>query len=82
MDKEEEARLAVLEYRMDTQDADMKKLALHWADSHKALATALEGIQKNLTAIKWAAVGALAASFVSVMGLADGLKLVKDLLLK
>lgn len=79
MDKELEARVAVLEYRADNTDDEIKKLAIDWADSHKALKDALVGIQNNLTAIKWAVIGALIASTISIAGVGEGMGLLKSL---
>ncbi|MCA0324050.1 MAG: hypothetical protein LCH89_00380 [Proteobacteria bacterium] len=63
-----EARVSILEYRMDETERGQTALRNEYVKEHAALRGALQGIEKNLQAIKWIAVGAAVASLVLTQG--------------
>ena len=79
--KELEARVAILEYRQDETTKEVRTLAETWVTEHRDMRKTLEGIQGNLQAIKWAAIGALGVAILSMMGAAEGFSFLKALLL-
>lgn len=64
-----EARLTILEYRQDLGEAAVKALRNDYTAEHLALRQSLQGIEKNLAAIKWLAVGVAATFLGQIVGL-------------
>lgn len=70
-----EARITILEYRQDQGEAGLVELRKDYTEEHTALRKSLQGIEKNLQAIKWLAVGAVGAFLTQLVGLERALQL-------
>lgn len=66
-----DARLTILEYRQDELERDLKETRTEYASEHKALRLSLQGIEKNLTAIRWATTGAVGAVVAQTIGVTE-----------
>lgn len=72
-----DARVTILDYRMDQQEAAHKTLRLEYTEEHAALRKTLQGIEKNLQTIKWVACGAALAFLSQVIGLKQAVAAIK-----
>lgn len=70
-----EARLTILEYRQDLAEKETKNLRADYTAEHLALRQSLQGIEKNLAAIKWLAMGVAATFLAQIMGLERAIEL-------
>lgn len=79
-DKSTEARVAILEWRQDQSDASHQALRKEYTEEHSALRKSLQGIEKNLQAIKWIGTGAAAAFVAQSPGASKLLSLILSIL--
>jgi hypothetical protein len=75
-----DARLTIVEYRMDQAEGGLKALRADYTEEHAALRKSLQGIEKNLQTIKWVACGAGLAFASQTLGLAKALTIIKSIL--
>ena len=73
-DKLVDARLTILEFRQDGLEQEMKELRKEYVEEHKALRISIQGVEKNLTAIKWITTGAVGAVVSQALGIHELLK--------
>jgi len=64
-----DARLTILEYRQDKAEQSTEVLRKEYTEEHAALRKTLQGIEQNLSTIKYVAIGAGLAFFSQVIGL-------------
>jgi hypothetical protein len=72
-----DARVTILEYRQDGSDKGLSNLRTEYTTEHKALRVSLQGIEKNLQAIKWVSFGATLAFLAQAIGLDKALAVAK-----
>lgn len=75
-DKNLEARITILEYRQDQGEAGLVALRNDYTEEHTALRKSLQGIEKNLQAIKWVAVGGAGAFLAQLVGIERALQII------
>lgn len=76
-DQTTDARITILEYRLDGADKGLSALRTEYTLEHKALRVSLQGIENNLKAIKWVSFGATIAFLAQAIGLDKALTIVK-----
>lgn len=64
-----DARLTIVEYRMDKGEEATRELRADYTEGHQKLSLTLQGIEKNLAAIKWMALGAGVVSAAQAIGI-------------
>lgn len=74
-EKSFEARQTILEYRQDQVEAGLLALRQDYTEEHTALRKSLQGIEKNLQAIKWVAMGVAGAFLAQIVGLERAIQL-------
>lgn len=72
-----EARVTILEYRQDQSDKALTNLRTEYTEEHAALRKSLQGIEKNLSTIKYVALGAGLAFLAQVIGLDKAFSILK-----
>lgn len=76
-----EARLTILEYRMDQGDKAHIELRKEYTEEHAALRKSLQGIERSLQTIKWVACGAGLMFLAQTIGLDKAVNILSKVIL-
>lgn len=75
-----DSRITIVEYRQDKSEEAHAALRKDYTEEHRALRQSLQGIEKNLSAIKWVAFGAALVTISQALGIDKAAAILKAFL--